>query len=60
MPSKGVDGSRASRNLTTVRDPTRDHVFVSYPKRNSLVIDKQRVAALNNDHILIEIVNMLR
>ena len=58
MPSKGVDGSRASRNLTTVRDSTRDHVFVSCTKRNSLVIDKQRVAALNNDHILVEVVNM--
>jgi hypothetical protein len=59
MPSEGVDRSRASRNLTTVRDSTRDHVFVSCTKRNSLIIDKQRVAALNNDHILVEIVNML-
>jgi hypothetical protein len=60
MPSKGVDGSCASRNLTTMRDSMRYRVFVSCPKRNSLVIEKQSVAALNADHILVEIVNMLR
>jgi hypothetical protein len=60
MASKGMDGSCFGRDLAGVRDSARDHKFVSCPKQNSLVIDNQRVAALDNDHILVVIVHMLR
>jgi len=44
MPSKGVNGSRPSRNLAPVHDSPRDHILVSCPERNALALDRQYLA----------------
>ncbi len=48
MPSKGVNSSRPSHNLAPVHDSTRNHILVSCPEGNALVLDPQRVAAPNH------------
>jgi len=58
MLGEGVNRSGAGYNVTAVVDTTSDEIFLSSPQRNALAIDDQGVAALNDDHVFVVVVNM--
>ena len=60
MASEGVNRSGPSHNFTTVPLTLRDEVFLSSHYGSPRPVDDQRVAALDNDHVLVICVYMFR
>lgn len=59
MASKGMDGSGSSHNLTCMRYPPRNEIFLACIYRNALSLNEERVATLHDKHVFVIIVHML-
>lgn len=58
LPAEGMDGARAGDNLAAMRKTARDEVFLPDLQRYVSLAEDQRMAALDDDHILVEVVHV--
>ncbi len=58
MAAKRVYCPCSGENFSGVGNPPRDEVFLASTYRNSFSIDKQRIATLNNEQVLVEFVDV--
>src|SRR5579864_3357461 len=59
-PAKRVDGPGPSLHFAAVQRAAGNEALLSRPDRGSPVADNQRVAALNDNHVFVEVVHMRR
>ena len=58
MAAEGVNRPGSGHDLTSMEDAARDDVFLASLDRNSLSTDQERVAALDYEHVLVEVVRV--
>ena len=59
VTSEGMDCPCSRQNLATVRHTARNQILLASFDRNAPAVNQQCVAALHNQHVLIEIMDML-
>jgi hypothetical protein len=60
MTTECVDRSCSGQDLPTVRHSALNEVFLPSMQRNPIATDDQRMAAFDDDHVLVVVVHMLR
>src|SRR5579864_430431 len=58
VPAKCVDGSGASFHFTAVQHTARNKTLLSSPHGDPLIADDQCVAALDHNHVFVELMHM--
>jgi hypothetical protein len=59
-PSERVNGSRSGEGFATVPQSLRNEIFFPRVNRDARTVDNQHVAALNDDHVSVEVVDVRR
>lgn len=59
MPAESVDGARSSHDFTSVRQASRNEIFLARLYGNALSFNDQRVATLHHQHVFVIFMHML-
>ena len=58
LAAEGMNRSGSGDNLATMPESARDEVFFSGPERNAFVVKNQGIAALDDYHVLVVVVDV--